>query len=139
MELLVWDTNMLVSGLILTVTFIFIFTEATHCIHRVKVAMLGAGIMMMAGYSFGFYSSEQAVEAIDWNVVFLLGCMMTIIAIMIPTGGFQQLAYKIAELSKGRLFLLLAMLGSVVTFLSLLLDNVTTVVIFGPLIILICQ
>jgi Na+/H+ antiporter NhaD/arsenite permease-like protein len=139
MELLVWDTNMLVSGLILTVTFIFIFTEATHGIHRVKVAMLGAGIMMMAGYSFGFYSSEQAVEAIDWNVVFLLGCMMTIIAIMIPTGGFQQLAYKIAELSKGRLFLLLAMLGSVVTFLSLLLDNVTTVVIFGPLIILICQ
>ncbi|MFT4815653.1 MAG: Na+/H+ antiporter NhaD/arsenite permease-like protein [Pseudohongiellaceae bacterium] len=139
MELLVWDTNMLVSGLILTVTFIFIFTEATHGIHRVKVAMLGAGTMMMAGYSFGFYSSEQAVEAIDWNVVFLLGCMMTIIAIMIPTGGFQQLAYKIAELSKGRLFLLLAMLGSVVTFLSLLLDNVTTVVIFGPLIILICQ
>jgi len=139
MELLVWDTNMLVSGLILTVTFIFIFTEATHGIHRVKAAMLGAGAMMMAGYSLGFYSSEQAVEAIDWNVVFLLGCMMTIIAIMIPTGGFQQLAYKIAEMSKGRLFLLLAMLGSVVTFLSLLLDNVTTVVIFGPLIILICQ
>lgn len=139
MELLVWDTNMLVSGLILTVTFVFIFTEATHGIHRVKAAMLGAGAMMMAGYSLDFYSSEQAVEAIDWNVVFLLGCMMTIIAIMIPTGGFQQLAYKIAELSKGRLFLLLAMLGSVVTFLSLLLDNVTTVVIFGPLIILICQ
>lgn len=139
MELLVWDTNMLVSGLILAVTFVFIFTEATHGIHRVKAAMLGAGAMMMAGYSLGFYSSEQAVEAVDWNVVFLLGCMMTIVAIMIPTGGFQQLAYRIAELSKGRLFLLLALLGSVVTFLSLLLDNVTTVVIFGPLIILICQ
>ncbi len=139
MELLVWDTNMLVSGLILTVTFIFIFTESTHGIHRVKAAMLGAGAMMLAGNMFGFYSSEQAVEAIDWNVIFLLGGMMTIVAIMIPTGGFQQLAYKIADLSKGRLFLLLAMLGSVVTFLSLLLDNVTTVVIFGPLIILICQ
>jgi len=139
MELLVWDTKMLVSGLILAVTFVFIFSEATHGIHRVKVAMLGAGAMMMAGNYFDFYSSEQAVEAIDWNVVFLLGGMMTIIAIMIPTGGFQQLAYRIAEMSKGRLFLLLAMLGSVVTFLSLLLDNVTTVVIFGPLIILICQ
>ncbi len=139
MELLVWDTKMLVSGLILAVTFVFIFSEATHGIHRVKVAMLGAGTMMMAGNYFDFYSSEQAVEAIDWNVVFLLGGMMTIIAIMIPTGGFQQLAYRIAEMSKGRLFLLLAMLGSVVTFLSLLLDNVTTVVIFGPLIILICQ
>ena len=31
------------------------------------------------------------------------------------------------------------MIGSLVTGLSLLLDNVTTVVIFGPLIILICQ
>ena len=139
MDLLVWDTNMLVSGVILAVTFVFIFTEATHGIHRVKAAMLGAGAMMLAGNIFGFYSSEQAVEAIDWNVVFLLGGMMTIIAIMIPTGGFQQLAYKIAELSKGRLFLLLALMGSLVTFLSLLLDNVTTVVIFGPLIILICQ
>jgi len=37
------------------------------------------------------------------------------------------------------LFLLLVMMGSLVTILSLLLDNVTTVVIFGPLIILICQ
>ena len=139
MELLVWDTNMLVSGFILTITFIFIFTEATHGIHRVKAAMLGAGAMMLAGNFFGFYSSEEAVEAIDWNVVFLLGGMMTIVAIMIPTGGFQQVAYRIAELSKGRLFLLLALMGSLVTFLSLLLDNVTTVVIFGPLIILICQ
>ena len=139
MELLVWDTKMLVSGLILVITFTFIFTEGTHGIHRVKVAMLGAGAMMLAGTLFDFYSSEQAVEAIDWNVIFLLGGMMTIIAIMIPTGGFQQLAYTIADLSKGRLFLLLALMGSLVTFLSLLLDNVTTVVIFGPLIILICQ
>jgi len=139
MELLVWDTNMMVSGLILAITFIFIFTEGVHGVHRVKVAMVGAASMMLGGYLFGFYSPEQAVEAIDWNVVFLLGGMMTIIAIMIPTGGFQQMAYAIAEFSKGRLFLLLALLGTLVTVLSLLLDNVTTVVIFGPLIILICQ
>ena len=31
------------------------------------------------------------------------------------------------------------MMGTLATVLSLLLDNVTTVVIFGPLIILICQ
>lgn len=139
MELLVWDTNMLVSGLILAITFLFIFTEGIHGVHRVKVAMMGAAVMMLGGYIFGFYTPEQAVEAIDWNVVFLLGGMMTIIAIMIPTGGFQQMAYKIAEFSKGRLFLLLCLLGTLVTVLSLLLDNVTTVVIFGPLIILICQ
>lgn len=64
---------------------------------------------------------------------------MTIIAIMIPTGSFNTMAYKIAEFSRGKPYLLLVMLWSAVTGLSLLLENVTTVVIFGLLIILICQ
>ncbi len=139
MDTLAWNTQMAVSGLILLVTFAGIFTEGIHGIHRVKVAMCGAAVMVTAGEIFGFYDPELAVEAIDWNVVLLLGGMMTIVAIMIPTGGFQHLAYAIAEYSKGRLFLLLALMGTLVTGLSLLLDNVTTVVIFGPLIILICQ
>ncbi len=139
METLVWNNEMLVSAIVLVVTFVAIFTEGIHGIHRVKCAMAGAAVMILAGQLFGFYHPEEAVEAIDWNVVFLLGGMMTIVAIMIPTGGFQQLAYKIADYSKGRLFLLLALMGTLVTVLSLLLDNVTTVVIFGPLIILICQ
>jgi Na+/H+ antiporter NhaD/arsenite permease-like protein len=139
METLEWNTQMLVSAIVLVVTFVGIFTEGVHGLHRVKVAMGGAAIMIVVGQVFSFYGPEEAVEAIDWNVVFLLGGMMTIVAIMIPTGGFQQLAYAIADYSKGRLFLLMALMGTLVTGLSLLLDNVTTVVIFGPLIILICQ
>ena len=139
METLIWNTEMMVSGLILAVTFIGIFTEGIHGIHRVKFALGGAGVMILVGQYYGFYNPELAIEAIDWNVVFLLGAMMTIVAIMIPTGGFQALAYKIADFSKGRLFMLMALMGTLVTVLSLLLDNVTTVVIFGPLIILICQ
>ena len=133
------DTAMMVSGIILVLTFIGIFTEGVHGLHRAKFALGGAGATVLSGQYFGFYSPELAIEAIDWNMIFLLGAMMTIVAIMIPTGGFQMLAYKIADLSKGRLFLLLAMMGTLVTVLSLLLDNVTTVVIFGPLIILICR
>ena len=139
METLVWNDEMMVSGIILALTFIGIFTEGVHGFHRSKFALAGAGIMILVGQYYGFYNPELAIEAIDWNVVFLLGAMMTIVAIMIPTGGFQAMAYKIAELSKGRLFLLMAMMGTLVTVLSLLLDNVTTVVIFGPLIILICR
>lgn len=138
-ETLVWDTPMAVSAIILIATFIGIFTEGVHGFHRAKFAMGGAALMVLAGQYFDFYNPELAIEAIDWNVVFLLGGMMTIVAIMIPTGGFQALAYRIADLSRGRLFLLMAMLGTAVTFISLLLDNVTTVVIFGPLIVLICQ
>ena len=139
METLEWTNQMLVSAVVLAVTFVGIFSEGIHGIHRVKVAMAGAAVMIVVGQVFSFYGPEDAVEAIDWNVVFLLGGMMTIVAIMIPTGGFQQLAYAIADYSKGRLFLLMALMGTLVTGLSLLLDNVTTVVIFGPLIILICQ
>jgi Na+/H+ antiporter NhaD/arsenite permease-like protein len=138
-ETLVWNTPMAVSAVILIATFIGIFTEGVHGFHRTKFAMGGAALMVLCGQYFGFYSPEMAVEAIDWNVVFLLGGMMTIVAIMIPTGGFQALAYRIADLSRGRLFLLMVMLGTAVTVISLLLDNVTTVVIFGPLIVLICQ
>jgi Na+/H+ antiporter NhaD/arsenite permease-like protein len=136
---LTWNTPMMVSAIILVISFLGIFTESVHGFHRTKFAMLGAGLMIFTGQWFGFYSPELAIQAIDWNVVFLLGAMMTIVGIMIPTGGFQALAYSIAEYSRGRLFLLMVLMGTAVTIISLLLDNVTTVVIFGPLIILICQ
>ena len=139
MPTLTLDAAMLVSAVILAATFAGIFTEGIHHIHRTKVAMVGAAAMVFAGQLVGFYSPEQAIEAIDWNVVFLLGAMMLIIAVMIPTGGFQAIAFRIARISGGRQFVLLAMLGTAVTLLSLLLDNVTTVVIFGPLIVLICE
>ena len=139
MESLEFNTAMLVSGIILAVTFIGIFTETLHGMERSKLAAAGAATMIICGQIFGFYSPEAAIEAVDWNVIFLLACMMTIVSIMIPTGGFQAMAYKIATFSKGRNYLLLVLLGTAVTVLSLLLDNVTTVVIFGPLIILIAR
>ena len=139
MEEIVMSQGMLVSGIILAASFILIFTETLHGFHRVKVAMTGAAIMLVVGQGYGFYSPEAAFEAVDWNVVFLLGSMMAVVAIMVNTGGFEVLAANIGRIAKGRQFLLLALLGTAVTVISLLLDNVTTVVIFGPLIVLICQ
>ena len=139
METIVMNQGMLVSGIILAASFILIFTETLHGFHRVKVAMAGAAVMLIVGQSYGFYSPEEAFEAVDWNVVFLLGSMMAVVAIMVNTGGFEVLAANIGRIAKGRQFLLLALLGTAVTVISLLLDNVTTVVIFGPLIVLICQ
>ena len=138
-HLIEMNEGMMISGIILALSFIGIFTETLHGFSRVKVAMLGALVMLVVGQSYGFYNPEQAFEAVDWNVVFLLAAMMSIVAIMIKTGGFEVLATKIGQIAKGRQFLLLAMLGTAVTVISLLLDNVTTVVIFGPLIVLICQ
>ena len=139
MEQYVFDTPMLLSAIIMILTFIGIFTEGLHGFHRTKFAMLGAGAMIIVGQIYGFYTPNQALEAIDWNVVFLLGAMMTIVSIMLPTGGFESIAYKIARLSKGRLFILMTLMGTAVAVISLMLDNVTTVVIFGPIIVLIAS
>lgn len=136
---LTMSTPMAVSGIVLVTSFVGIFTETLHGVHRAKVAMLGAAVMVFAGQVFGFYNPELAIDAIDWNVIFLLAAMMVIVGIMIPTGGFQAIAFWIARISKGQQFYLLAMLGTAVTVFSLLLDNVTTVIVFGPLILIISQ
>ena len=139
MEALVMDQGMLVSGIVLVISFILIFTETIHGFHRSKIAMAGAGVMILVGQYYGFYDPDDAFEAVDWNVIFLLASMMAIVSIMITTGGFERMAASIGKFAKGRQFLLMAIMGTAVTGLSLLLDNVTTVVIFGPLIVLIAQ
>jgi Na+/H+ antiporter NhaD/arsenite permease-like protein len=130
---------MMVSAIILGLTFFGIFTEQFHGIERAKFAMAGAGAIIIAGQYFGFYSPQLALKAIDWNVVFLLAIMMLIVSIMISTGGFDHLAQYLARVSGGSQLKLLILLGTVVTVISLLIDNVTTVIIFGPLIIMICR
>ena len=139
MEVLSLNEGMLVSGIVLAISFILIFTETLHGFHRSKVAMAGAGAMILVGQYYGYYGPDEAFEAVDWNVIFLLASMMAIVAIMVSTGGFERLAAQIGRFAKGRQFLLMAIMGTAVTLLSLLLDNVTTVVIFGPLIVLIAQ
>jgi Na+/H+ antiporter NhaD/arsenite permease-like protein len=130
---------MLASGVVLALTFIAIFTEQIHHVERAKCAAAGAVAMILTGYFTGFYSPTLALEAVDWNVIFLLAAMMMVIAVMIPTGGFNWMAYRLAELAGGKVFLTLVLTGTAVTVLSMLLDNVTTVVIFGPLLILIAR
>lgn len=130
---------MIASAVILAFSFLGIFTENFHGVERAKFAMLGAGLMLVVGQYYGFYTPDQAIAAVDWNVVFLLGCMMAVVAIMIPTGGFEALAGFLARISGGNQFLLMCLLGTSVTVFSLLIDNVTTVVIFGPLIVMIAR
>jgi Na+/H+ antiporter NhaD/arsenite permease-like protein len=139
MPTLAFTENMTVAGAVLALTFIAIFTEQLHGVARSKIACAGAVAMILAGQFFGFYSPADALAAVDWNVVLLLAAMMVIIAVMTPTGGFEWLAFKLAVVSGGNRFATLALTGTAVTLLSLLLDNVTTVVIFAPLLILIAR
>ena len=132
MEPILMNSGMFASGVVLVISFVLIFTETLHGYHRSKIAMAGAGAMLLVGQYYVFYEPDLAFEAVDWNVIFLLGSMMAIVSIMVTTGGFERLAAKIGRFANGRQFLLMAALGTAVTVLSLLLDNVTTVVIFIP-------
>jgi len=113
-----------------------IFTEK---LHRSVTAIAGAALMVGVGRLLGFYSEEAALEAIDFNTLGLLLGMMTLVALLQPTGFFQYLAVLAARASRGKPVRLFVLLGTITTVLSMFLDNVTTVVLIAPVTILITE
>jgi Na+/H+ antiporter NhaD/arsenite permease-like protein len=101
--------------------------------------MVGATLMVVAGIYFGFYNQEQAVEVVDFNTLGLLIGMMILVGLLEPTGFFQFLAVMAAKISKGKPIRLLIFLTAVTSLVSMVLDNVTTVVLIAPVTILICE
>ena len=126
----------ILTSLIFVVVLILIFTEK---VNRTIVAMVGATIMVIVGITFGFYNQEQAVEVVDFNTLGLLIGMMILVGLLEPTGFFQYLAIFAAKISKGKPHHLLILLGAVTSIVSMVLDNVTTVVLIAPVTILICE
>jgi Na+/H+ antiporter NhaD/arsenite permease-like protein len=130
------DASMLVSAAILVATYILIFRET---IHRTSAAILGSVVMIAVGMAMGFYSQEAALTAIDANTIFLLAGMMMVVALLQPTGAFDYTAVRMAQLSGGDPKRLLIYLSLAVSLISMILDNVTTVIVFAPLTVLICR
>jgi Na+/H+ antiporter NhaD/arsenite permease-like protein len=127
---------MVISGLILVVAYALIFAELMH---RMHAAILGAVAMVGIGLYGGFYTQEQAIQAIDANTMLLLGGMMMMVALLRHTGGFEYLAIRIAKRTARHPRHLLISLALAVSVISMFLDNVTTVIIFAPLTVLICR
>lgn len=127
---------MIIATVIFLVILVVIFAE---WIPRTIAAIVGAALMLGVGIYAGYYSEEQAIEAIDFHTVGLLLGMMTLVALLQPTGFFEYLATLVARFSKGKPIRLLILLGTVTTVLSMLLDNVTTVVIIAPVAVLISE
>jgi Na+/H+ antiporter NhaD/arsenite permease-like protein len=128
--------DMWVAVGIMLVTYLFIFSEA---LPRTSAGIIGAVIMIGIGSALGFYSQQAAIEAIDGNTLMLLLAMMILVAMLRPTGGFEYLAIRLAKLAGGDPRLLLVYLCFAVTVLSMFLDNVTTVLIFAPITVLITR
>ncbi|MDJ0751063.1 MAG: ArsB/NhaD family transporter [Woeseiaceae bacterium] len=129
-------TAMYVALAILVAAYALIFTEV---IHRTLAAVIGSVTMIGVGMAGGFYSQEEAVAAVDANTMFLLIGMMALVVLLKPTGGFEYLAIRIAKAAKGSPTRLLVYLSTTVTLISLVLDNVTTVLVFAPLTVVIAR
>jgi Na+/H+ antiporter NhaD/arsenite permease-like protein len=127
---------MWMAGSILVAAYVLIFSEA---IHRTLAGVIGAVAMVLAGTAGGFYTQAEAVGAIDANTMFLLTGMMILVVLLRPTGAFEYLAIRMAKLSGGSPQRLLVYLSTVVTLISLFLDNVTTVLVFAPLTVVITR
>jgi Na+/H+ antiporter NhaD/arsenite permease-like protein len=82
--------------------------------------------------AFQVLTFEQALHAVDWNVIFLLMGMMIVVGVLKASGVFQWMAYKSFQVTKGRIFLLSAVLCVVTAVLSAFLDNVTTMLLLTP-------
>ena len=126
----------LLSSLIFAGSLYLIFSEK---LNRTIAGIAGSAAMVGAGLALGFYSEEAAIAAIDFNTLGLLLGMMTLVALLEPTGFFQYLAVWAGRWSRGHPVWLLVLLGTVTTVLSMFLDNVTTVVLIAPVTILISE
>ncbi|MFE1776030.1 SLC13 family permease [Streptomyces sp. NPDC059008] len=108
-------------------------------IHRVAVALGGAGLMLVIGATddvSAFYAKESGI---DWNVIFLLMGMMMIVGVLKKTGVFEYLAIWSVKRARAKPFRVMAMLIVITAVASALLDNVTTVLLIAPVTLLVCE
>jgi Na+/H+ antiporter NhaD/arsenite permease-like protein len=125
-----------IAALVLLLVYVVISLELMH---RTLVAFLGAAFILFVTYTMGTFdksfciiSFDDAMAAIDLNVIFLLMGMMLFVGVMKRTGMFQFLAYKAYALAKGNVFALSLILQVITAILSAFLDNVTTMLLVLP-------
>ncbi|MFP4191694.1 MAG: SLC13 family permease [Candidatus Hydrogenedentota bacterium] len=115
---------------IFVVTFGGIMTET---VNKTVVVLCGGTAMVL----LGVISQDTAFESVDLGVIFLLTGMMILVHFLGESGFFGYIAIRIAQLAKGRPIPLIILLCIVTGGLSALVDNVTTVLLMAPIILLI--
>ena len=65
--------------------------------------------------------------------------MMLFVAVVKLSGLFEYLAIKCARLAKGNPWLVMVLFVCLTAVLSALLDNVTTVLLIGPMTVTVCR
>ena len=128
--------QIIITLLIFFSTFWVMITEKAH---RSVIAFFGAVVMGIIGTSFGFYSPENIIAAIDFNTILLLLGMMIIVTELEKTWFLQYLAVIVAKKTHGNTWLLLLGLAGLTSILSMFLDNVTTIILVVPITLIVTK
>ncbi|XP_026327997.1 uncharacterized protein LOC113236205, partial [Hyposmocoma kahamanoa] len=123
-------TSVVYALVLLTGLYVLIMFEI---INRTMAAILIATLSLAALSLAGERPSlPEVISWLDGETLLLLFGMMLLVAIMAETGIFDFLAVFTFEVTKGRLWPLILLLGGITAFLSTFLDNVTTVLLLSP-------
>ncbi|MBM3472385.1 MAG: ArsB/NhaD family transporter [Armatimonadetes bacterium] len=114
---------------------------ASERVDKSVASLTGATLMLLVR----LLSQEEAfhgtdvVHGVDWNTILLLVGMMIVVAITKETGVFEWMALKSAKVARGRPWAILALICLVTAVISALLDNVTTVLLIAPVVVILCR
>lgn len=129
--------------IIFAVSFILILSES---VHRTIAAWFGSVVLLIYGHSTGVFTLEHDSSLehtmlgwIEFEVIGLLMGMMVFAAILELCGFFEFIAIKAAKMSGGDPWKLIVLLGTFTTVISLLIDNVTAIIIIAPVTLKICN
>lgn len=101
----------------------------TEKIHRTAAAIAGAILLILTGV----LSVESGFSYVDGNTLGVLIGMMLFVTVVKNSGIFEYIAIRAAKAVNGRPWALMALFMVITALLSAFLDNVTTVLLIGPM------
>lgn len=104
-------------------------------VHRSVAAMAGAVVLLLAHV----LTIDTAADYVDLNTIGVLVGMMLFVSVVKSSGMFEYIAIQSAKLTRGQPIAILAVFTVITAVLSAFLDNVTTVLLIGPMTIAITQ
>lgn len=107
----------------------------TEKVNRTLASVGGALLMII----LNIMPLENSIAHIDFNTIGVLIGMMLVVAVVKNSGLFEYIAIFTAKKSKGDPWIIMVCFVLITAVLSAILDNVTTVLLVGPMTIVITQ
>eukprot|EP00929_Paragymnodinium_shiwhaense_P023207 TRINITY_DN14594_c0_g1_i1.p1 TRINITY_DN14594_c0_g1~~TRINITY_DN14594_c0_g1_i1.p1 ORF type:complete len:766 (+),score=83.31 TRINITY_DN14594_c0_g1_i1:45-2342(+) len=120
-----------IGAVLFAITFLSILAEK---IHRSYSAFLGASAALCLVVAIQEPVGLKAVMGmVSWDTLMLLFANMIVMQMLAVTGFFGWFAVQVIEKSKGNPELIFLVLTNLCGFMSMILNNVTCVLLLGPL------